>query len=142
MTLAIRKAIFARWTNTGLEETIAPLYPGERDAAPAGSPLPRAQYSLPSETERARSRTSQELIQDVRFQIWGTDDARVQQYVDLAEAAFVNSERAAAHPLVIAAEVGRVLSVDFAGQAVLQEATSVFQGILQLRIQWCRPIAP
>jgi hypothetical protein len=77
MTLTIRKAIFERWSNAGLAESIAPLYAGERGAAPEGTPLPRAQYSLPSESERTRSRSTRELIQEVRIQIWGTDVATV-----------------------------------------------------------------
>jgi hypothetical protein len=141
MTLAIRKAIFARWNDAGLDEEIAPLYAGDRDGAPEGSTLPRAQYSLPATTERTRSRTARELIQDVRIQIWGADDSDVQQFVDLAEEAFLDAEADGTDPLVIPEGDGKVLSVDFAGKSVIQETTSVFQGILQLQIQWCRSIS-
>lgn len=141
MTLAIRKAVVKRWNDAGLDAMIAPLFAGERDAAPEGSALPRAQYSLPLASERARSRVSRELIHEVRIQIWGPGADTVQQLVDMAEAAFVDSEAAIAQPLAIPVGEGRILSVDFAGQAVIQESTTVFQGILQLRVQWCRSVA-
>ena len=141
MTLALREAIYDRWNNAGLATAIAPLYAGERDAAPERTPLPRAQYSLPADTERTRSRGSRELLQDLRFQVWGTNDATVQQYVDLIEAAFVDSESASTNPLSLAPADGRILSVDYVGQAVLQETASVYQGVLELRVQWCRAIA-
>ncbi len=139
MTLEIRKAIFARWNDSGLNESISPLYAGDREGTSGGSTLPRAQYTLPAANERTQSRRTREMMQDVRFQIWGTDDRSVQQFLDLAEAAFVNSEADESNPFAIPEDDGEVLSVNFAGQSVIQESTSVFQGILQLRIQWCRP---
>ena len=141
MTLALREAIHDRWDNAGLATAVAPLYPGARDAAPERTVLPRAQYSLPGDTQRTRSRGSRELLQDLRFQVWGTEDATVQQYVDLIEAAFVDSESASTNPLSLAPADGRILSVDYVGQVVIQEEASVFQGLLELRIQWCRAIA-
>jgi len=141
MTMALREAIFARWVNTGLHETIAPLYPGESEAAPEGAPLPRAQYSLTGSTLGVQSRGSREILQDVQFQIWGRDDSTVQQFVDEVESRFVDAESAPTAPLAIPSAAGRVLSVDFAGQTVIQEAAAVFQGVLQLRIRWCRGMA-
>lgn len=141
MTLALREAIYARWNNSGLSAVIAPLYPGDQEAAPEQTPLPRAQYELPSDIQRTRSRSSRELLQDLRLHVWGSDDATVQQHLDLMEAAFVDSEAVPVNPLSISLAEGRVLSVDYVGKAVIQEAASVFQGILQLRIQWCRPIS-
>ncbi|MGE3314005.1 MAG: hypothetical protein AB7O26_02735 [Planctomycetaceae bacterium] len=140
MTLAIRQAIFQRWNDSGLDAAIAPLFAGDRSAASASPTLPRAQYTLPAASERTRSRISRELFQDLRFMIWGADDRAVQLFLDLAEGAFVNSESDESNPLAIPEEDGKILSVDFAGESVIQESTAIFQGILQLRIQWCRPI--
>ncbi len=138
MTLALREAIYTRWENTGLTSSVAPLYAGERDAAPEQTPLPRAQYNLSVDTQRTRSRGAQELLQNVRFLIWGSDDATVQQHLDRVEAAFVDAELADENPFSLPPDDGRILSVDYVSQAIVQENRALFQGVLDLQIQWCR----
>ncbi len=139
MSVKLREAVFSRWNDAGLDGSIAALYPGVEVAAPEGTALPRVQYSLPTDSEQSRSRGSRELLQPLRFQVWGTDDTTVGQYVDAIEAAYVNSESAQSDPLSIPASIGTVMSVDYVSKAVVHEDDALFQGIVQLEIQWFKP---
>lgn len=141
MSLAIREAVYSRWNAAGLDTSIAPLYAGDESASPEGSALPRAQYALPDDSQRARSRGSRELLQTLRFQVWATGDRTAQEYVDLIEASYVNSETAQSDPFAVAASAGTILDVRYRGQAVVQEDEAVFQGVLDLEVQWVKPIS-
>ena len=139
MSVDLRKAIFSRWNSTGLNNNIATLYPGEETAAPEGTKLPRAQYFLPVDSEQSRSRGSRVLSQPLQFQVWGTDDSTVQQYVDAIEDAYVNSESAPTNPFSIPSSKGGVMDIGYVNKTVVKEADELFQGILQVEIRWFKP---
>ena len=136
--MTIAAAIFSRWNDTSLDTSIAKLYPGDDDAAPPGASMPRAQYSLGTETEQAddRSRGNRIKIQPVRFRIWTNDWLLTGTHLDSIEDEFVNSWRAGTNPLSIATSEGVVLDIDFDSKDRTKEEDDVFQGVIQFSIMW------
>jgi hypothetical protein len=139
MSLAIAEAIYRRWNDASLNEAVASLYFGDRDAAPEGAILPRAQYCLLTDRNRLRSRVGIEMLQPVRFLVWASTDSVVGGYLDTIEFAFRNAEAAQSSPVSLASEDGTILSVDGAGRSVVQEDEQVFRGTLQFDVQWIKP---
>jgi hypothetical protein len=139
MTLAIHEAVVRRWNDAGLDSAVASLYPGERWAAPESMPLPRAGYSLSGDMLRNQSRGSRELVQPVRLVVWGLSDAFVAGSLESIAAAFLDSQSAAVNPLSLPAEAGSILSVEYGGRSVVQQDETLFQGVLEINIQWAKP---
>jgi hypothetical protein len=102
-------------------------------------PLPRAGYSLSGDMLRNQSRGSRELVQPVRLVVWGLSDAFVAGSLESIAAAFLDSQSAAVNPLSLPVEAGSILSVEYGGRSVVQQDETLFQGVLEINIQWAKP---
>lgn len=141
MSLALREAIHRRWTDAGLDAAVAALFPGDRDAAPETTGLPRAQYSLPADFVRAVSRATCERIQPVRFAVWGTSDSAVAAFLDAIEGAFVDAQASTVDPFALPEGDGTILGSDYREKTISQERETIFRGVLQIDVQWMKRIA-
>lgn len=136
MSQAIAAAVVSRWDARSLDTSIASLYPGEDEASPEGTSLPRAQYILLDDRQIFRSRGRRIYQTPVQFEVFADGYSNATSYKDSIESEFVNSENATANAFSISASTGCVISVDWSSGTVTQEDDNIYRALVTLLVTW------
>jgi hypothetical protein len=134
--MPVSAAIYDRWNDASLDDTIAKLYPGDDDAAPEEAELPRAQYTILDEEQISLSKGYRVTNTPVRIQIWYSTYNECSDKLDDVDENFTNSEQTATNPMSMPETDGAVMGVEKTTRTVIKENDRVYQGVIQFDFVW------
>lgn len=141
MSIDLARAILARWTAAGLDNSIAELWYGSEDSAtpeldPSGTPtvLPRAGFEIPSNPLSCESRGTNISEAMVIFELWGTTAEQVGDFVTAVKNAILGSENSTGNYLKMAN--GRIMSTHKVDDSVEKRQDAVYLGRYTLKVRY------
>lgn len=132
MSLNLATAVYTRWNNASLDNTVSTVYWGE--TAPEGDDLPRAVYEIASDDNSGLSRGSLMHTVRLRFKTWNASPELVSGYNRLIFNAFHNAHNAGTNPLTMSG--GTVQHCLYQSETTEEEDTEVYMGIVDFEVKY------
>lgn len=131
MSVAIDKAIFTRWNNTSLDNTVTGgLWPG-RSQEVATNDMPYASYEVVSDPAVGFSRTTRYHERTIQISVWDDTRNKVGSHADAIVAALVYSDRAATNPTATTDGGGTIKNIELDSEPIIiQESDDVWQAVI------------
>lgn len=133
--ISVAKSVLARWNASGLDESIAALYPGgganvrknNSSGSPVGDAFPRAEYTYSTPPPMEKTRGSRVFQVPITIRVYRNDSfLQVGSDVILIRSKFVNAET------TMMLEDGTILEVDESGAVASKVDDQVFMGQIVL----------